>query len=74
MIFPEYIKSDKLGNCCMRKEQDLGGSAEYYRDAGDWSMVVTEEVGVLVGAPLETKHVWVACTEEEWGDDNKGYV
>lgn len=69
---PKYVK---MGHTALR----LNGSS-YFRDAGHWAVEFEEKDGKLVA---KTDHPYlghangvelIECTEEEWRNDNRGYV
>ena len=81
--FPAYASFGGVGGVCLRL---VGGkdkkTAIYHRDAGAWETRARfEEDGSLVFAEPGPKGPdWTepipgqACTEEEWREDNAGYV
>lgn len=73
--YPKYVRLGEGGPALK------GGSAQYWRDAGKWGikpaikddrLVVGEdqipEMAHAIGVEL------IPCTEEEWREDNLGYV
>lgn len=76
-VFPKYVwmKSTALALLSVK-----GDKAEYYRDAGHWSVKVRMQDGKIVacGNKGHLEHAnrkdLVECTKDEWLADNSGYV
>jgi len=67
-----------LGKSAVKLKSVEDGVATYYRDAGNWSVKVTFENGVIElcsGQPSVIKgHPIMETTQEIWEEDNAGYV
>ena len=79
-IKPEYPLFVKMGdNCCLRLIEE-GGVYFYYRDAGDWRILIDKKDGKLYSSdPYEEDSFLnnielVECGREEWLEDNAGYL
>ena len=70
---PKFVRVGFWGSALRR----MGNTTRYYRHAGDWSVESTIVNGEIVA--LSTVHalngrLLTECTEQEWREDNGGYV
>jgi hypothetical protein len=72
MIIPKFVK---LNNSALRLREE----GDYYRDAGCWSVGWRIKDGILISDYSYDKE-WlheiplIEITEQEYKDDNKGYL
>jgi hypothetical protein len=73
MKAPKFIKWKDSNGLHMRLK-----NGEYYRDGGLWSTgfkIVGDKIySVFPSMPRLHNKELIECTEEEWLEDNKGYV
>ena len=88
--WPQFVRIGEGGTCMRKgvTTEQFGGwggdptwkiTQHYWRDAGAWGLLAKVEVGKLVvDGKGATKHLdgeeLVACTQEEWEEDNDGYL
>lgn len=73
--FPKYVR---IGDgCCLILRGEFDEIADYYRDAGAWSVEAAWVNGKLITessvSSIDDK-VLTEVSEKEWREDNKGYV
>ena len=77
---PEYVWMINGKSKCALKLMNYSGSDCYYRAAGNWFVDIKYENGKMRSVdttgeqPQMTGAKLIACTEEEWRNDNQGYV